>query len=113
MRRRLVIVNFAKYHPANREVTSSARGNGKLRWVRLETDWHHDAVVMALPPEERALWPILLAEGGKGHPHGTIDLTMTELADAARLPEESVRHAIAHLRRRERVTFVTEGVTEP
>lgn len=108
---RIVVVNFARYHPASREITSSARGNGKLKWVRLETDWHHDPVVAELPADERFLWPLLLAEAGKGHPHGIVEATPSQLATMARVSEAKVRHALSHLRKRGRIA--TEPVTEP
>ena len=112
--RKIVVVNFQKYHqPASRELTSSARGNGKLKWVRLETDWHHDAPIRSLPAEERQIWPILIAEAGKGEPHGTVAMTNSDLADAARVSLKAVQHALAHLRRRGKVTIVTENAAGP
>ena len=111
MARGIVIVNFQKYHPASREITSSARGNSKLKWVRLETDWHHDPVVMELPPDERFIWPLLIAEGGKGHPHGNVEATPSQLATMAHISESKVRHALSHLRKRGRIA--TGTVTEP
>lgn len=104
------IANFDRYHPAARDITSSARnGNGKLKWVRLETDWDHDEDVALLPWEERALWPWLIARAGKGNPVGTFEMTCSEIAALTTMKEEKVTHAIKLWRKRGRI--VTESVT--
>lgn len=99
------IVNFDRYHPRAREITSSQRdGNGRLKWVRLETDWDHDEDVALLPWEERALWPWLVARGGKGSPVGTFDLTSVQIGSLTGLPVEKVVHALRTWKRRGRIT---------
>lgn len=104
------IHNWDRYHPKAREVTSSQRhGGGKLKWVRLETDWDHDEDIALLPWDERALWPWLLCRAGKGNPEGTVDMTFAEIAALTTLPEEKVTHAMRHLRKRGRI--VTDSVT--
>jgi len=106
---KFLIANFHRYHPAARDLTSSQRnGNGKLKWVRLETDWDHDEDIALLPWDERALWPWLLGRAGKGNPEGTIDMTYAEIAALTTLREEKVTHAMRHLRKRGRI--VTENV---
>lgn len=107
---KFVIANFIRYHPKAREITSSQRGgNGKLKWVRLETDWDHDEDIALLPWEERALWPWLLGRAGKGNPVGSVDMTFAEISALTTLKEEKVTHAMRHLRKRGRIT--TESVT--
>ena len=106
------IVNFDRYHPKARELTSSQRGgNGKLKWVRLETDWDHDEDIALLPWEERALWPWLIARAGKGAPVGTFDMTSAEIAALTGLDPKRVAHAIRVWRKRGRIK--TEDVTTP
>lgn len=106
------IANFERYHPAARDLTSSQRGgNGKLKWVRLETDWDHDEDVALLPWEEKALWPWLIARAGKGSPTGTFDMTATEIATLTGLAVEKVAHALRVWRKRGRIT--PEDVAQP
>lgn len=105
------IVNFDRYHPKAREITSSARnGSGKLRWVRLETDWDHDEDIALLPWDERALWPWLVCRAGKGNPEGTFDMTFAEIAALTTLKVERVTHAMKLWRKRGRI--VTESVAK-
>lgn len=100
------ITNFNNYHPRAREVTSSQRnGNGKLKWVRLDTDWDHDEDVALLPWEERALWPWLIARAGKGNPVGTLEITNAEISQLTGLKEERVAHAMRTWRKRGRIEW--------
>lgn len=106
------VTNFDRYHPAAREITSSERnGNGKLKWVRLETDWDHDEDIVLLPWEERVIWPWLIARAGKGNPLGTVDMTFQEIGTLTGMGEEKATHAMRHLRKRGRIA--TEPVTKP
>jgi hypothetical protein len=109
--KQIVVVNFAKYHPASREITSSARGNGKLKWIRLDTDWDDDPDIAVLPWAEQALWPWLLSKAGKGHPVGTVDMNAEEISRMTTLKVSQIRHALTHLRRKGRVTNATARVT--
>ena len=102
------IANFERYHPKAREVTSSARnGNGKLKWVRLDTDWDHDEDIAVLPWDERCLWPWLLARAGKGNPPGTFELSNVEIAALTGLKEDRVAHAMRTWRKRGRLIWET------
>lgn len=106
------IANFQRYHPAAREITSSQRGgNGKLKWVRLDTDWDDDPDIAVLPFVEQGLWPWLLAKAGKGSPTGTVDITTHEIAMLTSVKESLVTHAMRHWLKRGRI--VTERVTQP
>jgi len=107
------IANFERYHPAARDITSSQRGgNGKLKWVRLETDWDHDEDVALLPSwEEKALWPWIVARAGKGNPVGTIDMTPAQVSTLTGLAVEKATHALRVLRKRGRL--IPEGVAQP
>lgn len=104
------IVNFDRYHPKAREITSSQRDGAKLKWVRLDTDWDHDEDVALLPWEERALWPWLVSRGGKGSPVGTFDMTAAEIAALTGLATKNVAHALSVWRKRGRIE--REDVTE-
>ena len=105
-------MNFGRYHPKANEITSSQRdGNGKLKWVRLETDWDHDEDVALLPWHQKALWPWLIARAGKGHPVGTFDMTAAEIATLTGCAKDDVARALRLWRRKGRI--VTESVTTP
>jgi hypothetical protein len=101
---RIVIVNFTKYHPADRELTPEARkGEGPLKWVRLQCDWYEDGEVMRLPSEQRYIWPFLIARAGKGQPRGTITDTLEDLAHLARTNEDAMRNALDYLAKTKRI----------
>lgn len=107
---KFLIVNFDRYHPKSRELTSSQRNaSGRLKWIRLDTDWDHDEDIALLPWDERALWPWLLARAGKGNPPGSFEMSYREISALTTLPKEKVTHAMRHLSKRGRIE--TENVT--
>jgi len=108
VRNKIVIVNFEKHNPPNKAVSSTVRDGQPLRWVRLMTDWDDDKDIVALPWEERGLWPTLIADGGRGNPRGMVDMNAVEFAATHRVPVKNVRHFLRHLERRGRIQTITE-----
>lgn len=115
MARRVIrLVNFARYNPPAREITSLARnGRTPLKWARWQADTHRDQDLLDLPPAERWVWPTLVGLACRGTPHGDVEMSDQQLAREAHLTETQVTHALRHLRQRGLVRFVTGSVTTP
>lgn len=108
----ITIVNFEKYHPANKMVNEDARKGGKLKWVRWEVRTHRDPDLLDLPRGERWIWPTLVGLAGEAQPRGVVRMSAVQLAREADIPVDEVAHALDHLRMRGRIKFTTRRVAD-
>lgn len=92
--------------PPKAAVSGNRRENRPLIWVRLDVRAHRDPDILDLPPEERAIWPALLALAGQNVPHGRVEMTVRQLAREVDLPQELVQHALDHFVQRGRIRWI-------
>lgn len=103
--RPIVLVKWKRYNPPSKALAAAKREGDPLNWVRLAHDWYEDEVLIALPPEQRMVWPALVARAGRGDPHGVIRATPQDLAAKFRLPIECVEAALDHFWRKGLVRY--------
>ena len=100
------MVNFDKYHPPLNMISAKVRG-GPLQWFRCEYDWWNDKDIIALPWEERGIWPMLLGLAAHAKPVGSFTVASeSDLAAQLRVPVASLSHALTLLRHRTRIKVV-------